>query len=68
MKQSPLSAIQLLSKTLTVIGVIVFLFGDRFLRNILHFNFVTGEMIGILSGLLLCAVGIAIARSAGVKS
>ena len=59
--------IQLLSKGLMVIGGLVFLFGDRFLREIMHFSFLMGEVTGILSGLLLCAIGFAIGKSVGVK-
>ncbi|WP_109484975.1 hypothetical protein [Occallatibacter savannae] len=64
MNESPQSArvaaIQFLAKALMVIGVLVFLLGDRFLRNVMHLDFWAGEAIGILSGLLLCAIGFAL--------
>lgn|GEM_PF-3925085 len=66
-KSAGISTIQFLSKVLMVIGGLVFLFGDRFLRNVMHFDFLAGEVIGILSGLLLCALGFAIGKSVGVK-
>lgn len=62
-KTAGIATIQFLSKVLMLIGGLVFLFGDRFLRNVMHFGFLTGEVIGILSGLLLCALG----KSVGVK-
>ncbi len=55
--------VQLLSKLLMVFGACVFLFGDKFLEDFAHFRFVTGEVVGILSGLLLCAIGFAIGAS-----
>ena len=66
-KSAGIATIQFLSKVLMVIGGLVFLFGDRFLRNVMHFSFLMGEVIGILSGVLLCAVGFAVGRSVGVK-
>ena len=66
-KSAGIATIQFLSRVLKVIGGLVFLLGDRFLRNIMHFDFLMGEVIGILSGLLLCALGFAIGKSVGVK-
>jgi hypothetical protein len=66
-KSAGIATIQFLSKVLMVIGGLVFLLGDRFLRNVMHFGFLTGEVIGILSGLLLCALGFAIGKSVGAK-
>lgn len=62
-KSTGIATIQFLSKVLMVIGGLVFLFGDRFLREILHFDFLLGEVVGILSGLLLCALGFAIGKT-----
>jgi hypothetical protein len=50
-----------------VIGGLVFLFGDRLLMEIMRFDFLLGEAIGILSELVLCALGFAIGKSVGVK-
>jgi hypothetical protein len=66
-KSAGIATIQFLSKVLIVIGGLIFLFGDRFLRNVMHFDFLMGEVIGILSGLLLCGLGFAVGRSVGVK-
>jgi hypothetical protein len=55
--------VQFLSKLLMVLGACVFVLGDKFLDEFAHFHFVTGEVVGILSGLLLCAVGFAIGAS-----
>jgi hypothetical protein len=66
-KSTGIAMIQFLSKVLMVIGLLVFLFGDRLLREIMHFDFLLGEAIGILSGLLLCVLGFAIGKSVGVK-
>ncbi len=46
-----------------VLGVLVFLLGDRFLEDFAHFGFVLGEVVGILSGLLLCVLGFAIGKT-----
>ncbi len=43
------------------IGACVFLVGDKFLEAFARFNFLSAEIIGILSGILLCAAGYAIA-------
>lgn len=64
-KAISIATIQFLSKVLMVIGALVFLFGDRFLREILHFGFLLGEVVGIVSGLLLFALGFAIGKSVG---
>jgi len=66
-KSSGIATIQFLSKVMMLIGGLVFLFGDRFLRTLFHFGFLTGEVIGILSGLLLCALGFALGKSVGIK-
>src|ERR1700722_6856963 len=50
-----------LSKLLMAIGACVFLVGDKFLEAFARFNFLSAEIIGILSGILLCAAGYAIA-------
>lgn len=66
-KSTGTATLQLLSKVLMVIGGLVFLLGDRFLREIMHFNFLLAEVVGILTGLFLCALGFAIGKSVGVK-
>ena len=62
-KSTSIATIQFLSKALMTIGGLVFLFGDRFLREILHFDFLLGEVVGILSGVLLCSLGFVIGKS-----
>lgn len=62
-KSNGTSTIRFLSKLLIVIGGLVFLVGDKFLQNFFHFGFVIGEVVGIFSGLLLCALGFAIGKS-----
>ena len=62
-KAAGTATIQFLSKVLMITGGLVFLFADRFLRNVMHFSFLMGEVIGILSGLLLCALGFALGKS-----
>jgi hypothetical protein len=66
-KSAGVATVQFLSRVLIVIGGLIFLLGDRFLRNNMHFDFLKGEVIGILSGLLLCALGFAVGKSVGVK-
>lgn len=62
-KAAGTATIQFLSKVLMITGGLVFLLGDRFLRNVMHFSFLMGEVIGILSGLSLCALGFALGKS-----
>ncbi len=55
--------VHFLSRLMMVLGVLVFLLGDRFLEDFAHFGFVLGEVVGILSGLLLCVLGFAIGKT-----
>jgi len=55
------------SKTLLVVGVLVFLFGDRFLREFYHADFVTAELAGIGGGLVIAILGAALKPEDGAR-
>jgi hypothetical protein len=55
------------SKLLMVLGIFVFLIGDRFLEGFAHFAFITSEIVGIVSGLLLCGLGYALGTAVSNK-
>jgi hypothetical protein len=46
-----------ISKTITALGALTFFFGDRALREIWHWRFVSAELCGIGGGILLMILG-----------
>jgi hypothetical protein len=61
------TVLKAISSVVLFIGVIIFLFGDRFLREIYHWRFVSAEVTGIGSGLLIASLGGALKMVAGKK-
>ena len=50
-------AMQVLSKMFLVLGALIFLIGDKFLRAFFKVDFITAEFVGIGLGLAICLIG-----------